>query len=613
MRLRIPRVMRSLAAAALCGSLALVAVPTHSGALTVPTTFVTLRGEGAWSMTGELVPWQNELESASSPINLNYTPNGSLLGRQDLALKQDDFAITGVPWQPGELDKVKGGASAFISAPVQVSTLVTYIEPTFQRPVPSFKTFKQICDPDDPTTWPPVGAKRPTDCFVRAAFTGPVHIPNENLAAMYLHYDGTGDLPLYAWNNADVLTAFGLNPATDAIDLADDGNPAIGPGVALRADGDETNYFIQQYVKAVAPDIWNGEVQSGAGIVQWEPISERIPIVPTFGATRDGAEQQIELMASGGCGVGGGSCPNANSPSGGVAGAPPSMLARFQSTFPGAPLLEAQMQNANGDWVPPTPESIDKAVAAGGETPLFALTNKVPGAYPLVWVDRLYAPAHGLSIAKTEGIAMLIRYLATSGQSKEAAVGDGQLTSDLANQALQAANALVTSNCTGSDRHIVSSSDPGPLAPASATAMKSIGTMLHCEPVAAATTTTTTFSSAGNTGSDNFGGGSSFTSNDGSSSLSSASGTGASNSGYSSGDTGSSSSGGSTGSGGGSSSSSASSGSGNALLVASQLPLTQPGGASGTDRLATFLLGAFLYLLFRKPIGRLFNRIAAKV
>ncbi len=50
-------------------------------------------------------------------------------------------------------------------------------------------------------------------------------------------------------------------------------------------------------------------------------------------------------------------------------------------------------------------------------TPLYALTNKVPGAYPLVWVDHLYAPAHGLSIEKTEALAAVIRYLATAGQA----------------------------------------------------------------------------------------------------------------------------------------------------------------------------------------------------
>lgn len=608
--MRVPRFLRSLAAAAVCGSVALVAMPTHSSALTLPTTFVSLHGEGAWSMTGELVPWQNELANANSPIDLNYTPNGTLLGRQDLALKQTDFAITGVGWQPGELNNVKGGASAFISAPVQVSTLVTYVEPPYENGGARFRTFVQICNPDDPTTWPP-GVVHPQDCFKRSDYTGPIHIPNENLAAMYMQQPGNTDLPLYSWNNPDVLSAFGLNPDTDAITDADGVFPSLGPGTAIRSDADEDSYFVQQYVKAGAPDVWSDVKSTSPFGISWEPITERYALQPSRTSSRNGAEQEIELLASGGCGVDGNACGSPNAPTGGITAAPPSALERFQSTFPSAPILEAAMQNANGDWVAPTPDSIDKAVAAGGDTPLYALTNKVPGAYPLVWVDRLYAPAHGLSIAKTEGLAMLIRYLATSGQAKEAAVGDGSLTPDLVNQALQSANALVTSNCTGSDRHVVSSSDPGPLAPASATAMKSIGTMLHCEPVAAPTTTTTTVSNGG--GSDFGAGFPSGVSDTGGSSFSSGTGTGATTSGYSSSDNGTSTGDGSTSSGGGGTTPAHNGGSGNALFVASQLPIPAPGGASGTDRLATFLLGAFLYLLFRKPIGRFFHRIAAKV
>jgi hypothetical protein len=609
------RRLRTLAAAAVCGSVALVAMPTHSGAIVLPTSFVSLHGEGAWSITGELVDWQNELASAKSAIDLNYTPNGTILGREDLALNQSDYAISGVGWQPGELDKVKGGASAFISAPVQVSTLVNYIEPTFQNGGARFRTAVEICNPDDPSTWPP-GVTHAQQCVVRSDYTGPVHIPNENLAAMYMQQPGDGDLPLYSWNNPSVLAAFGLNPDTDAITDHDAVFPALGPGTAIRSDGDEDTYYLQQFVKNGAPDVWN-DVKSTAPLgVSWEPITERYAIQPSRTSSRNGAEQEIELLAANGCGVDGNACGSPNAPTGGLTAAPPSALARFRSTFPQAPIIEAPMQNANGDWVSPTPDAINKAVDAGGDTPLYALTNNVPGAYPLVWVDRLYAPAHGLSVAKTEGLAMLIRYLVTTGQTKEAAAGDGQLTPALVDQALQSANQLVTSNCVGSDRKVVASTDPGPLAPDSATAMKSIGTMMHCEPVESATTTTTVPGGGGGTG-DNFGGGDTFNSGgsvtgDGSSFSSGSSTGGATTSGYTSSDGGSGSSGGSTASGGGSTAP-GHGGSGNALLVASQLPIPAPGGASGTDRLATFLLGAFLYLLFRKPIGRFFHRIAAKV
>src|SRR5579875_2760381 len=72
--------------------------------------------------------------------------------------------------------------------------------------------------------------------------------------------------------------------------------------------------------------------------------------------------------------------------------------------------------NAKSQYLDPTPSSIDTSVKAGGATPFYALTHKVKGGYPLTYIADLYAPAHGLSVERTEAIATLIRYLATGGQ-----------------------------------------------------------------------------------------------------------------------------------------------------------------------------------------------------
>ena len=146
---------------------------------------------------------------------------------------------------------------------------------------------------------------------------------------------------------------------------------------------------------------------------------------------------------------------------------------------PGVTLLE--LQNANGDWVGPTPDTINAAVDAGGDTPLFALDHKVPNAYPLVWVNHLYVHTSGLSIEKTEAIATLIRYLATDGQAVAKDVGEGRLPKTLADKALAAADDLVNSNCTQSDAVKLKSSDPGPYAPDGA-GMKAIGPMMQLLP-----------------------------------------------------------------------------------------------------------------------------------
>src|SRR5262249_53584125 len=139
----------------------------------------------------------------------------------------------------------------------------------------------------------------------------------------------------------------------------------------------------------------------------------------------------------------------------------------------------------------PSPKAISKAVAAGGETPFYALDHDAAGAYPLTWVDRIYVPAKGMSVAKTEAITTLMRYLATTGQEKEAPALEGRLSPALSAQTLSAADAVVQGNCTGTDRAIVKNRDPGQLAPPDATAMSSIGPMLHCVSVTPPTTTTT--------------------------------------------------------------------------------------------------------------------------
>lgn len=576
--------LRTAGAALACGLFMMFALTPTSNAATAEDTppFVELHGTGAWSVNGALVSWQNDLAGAKAAVDLNYVKHGTLIGRQDVVNGDADFVISGVPFTQAELKNVKGRAESFVSAPVQVATLATFVEP----PTGGFATITARCDPDDETTWPPDVTDGSVQCIVKAPYSGPIRIPHRNLGAMYLHYFGSPFSPLFAWNHADVKSAFGVQAIATAA--------AAGPSFAGRSDPDEISFYWQTYVKTAAPDVWDGNRQLNPDI-PWEPVTERVGKVA--GVTRDGAEQQLAQLNQGGCGVLG-TC--SNDVAGGVAPAPPSMLKGFNAAFPKQPIELAQMQNANGDWVGPTPDAINKAVDAGGATPLYALTNKVPGAYPLVWVDRLYAPAKGLNAAKTEGLAMTIRYLATSGQKYSTAAGEGRLSQALIAEALAAADALVRSNCQGADRRIVANADPGPLAPASATEMQQIGSMLHCESVVAGTTTTTitpatrvpfvdNLPPVDNTPVDTATG----------SEIGSGSATGSE-----------------------STPSPANSPSArvvekepqvkprSVLLTASRLPLPMPLGAAGPDRLAAFLLGAFLFLVLRKPLTRAAKRLA---
>jgi hypothetical protein len=518
-----------------------------------PAARLTLKGGGSWGPYREVLRWQDDLSEADQPIDLTYTPHGSLLGRQDFLDDKIDYVLSGVGFTPAELAEVPGGANGLIVAPVQVSSLGFLL----QSPIPDGLTeFVIHCDPDDPNT------PDPDSCLERRAYTGPVRIPNDNLAAMALRFPGPSQPPLTSWNNPAVLSAMGVDNFTTS--------PLAGPAPVLRSDADEASYYLQQWVATAAPSVWS-QLKAAESQVQWEPITERLP--RQAGASRDGVEQQGQQLTFGG------GDPASGTITGFTAGVfaplPASALSAVKQGAPNADLEFIQIRNANGDWVAPTPDSINAAVNAGGGAPNYALTNKVPGAYPLVWVDNLYAPAKGLSVQRTEATATLIRYLATDGQEVARPAGEGRLSPALVAMALAAANQLVKSNCEGPDRHVEDNTDPGPFAP-DLPGIKAIGTMSHCVQGAAAP------AGAGSGSGSGSGGSSSFTSSSDSSGAAASDDPGA------------------TGESGELKEKSGAS----AALSASKLPLPLPPIAGGLDRFATLLIGAAAYFVFRKPIRR---------
>ena len=463
------RAVRTLGAAVLAGAISVAVATPSSGRDERPhsaTVRVTAGRRRVEHHFGARARGRTSSRPRARSINLNYVKHGSFLGRQDLIAKNVDFAISGVPFTPDELSHVKGGASAFIDAPIQVATLATFVEP----PSGGFQAIVTRCDPDDPTTWPPDVTDGSSQCIVKTPYKGAVRIPSQNLGAMFLHYPFGAFPPLAPGTTPTSCRRSAWMRSRPAARLPRRGTPA--GRIPTRS-----TTTCRRSSRPPRPTCGRATSRP-IPTVPWEPITERLGQVvgrhprrcrATARPTRAG-----RMRDDGPC---------ANDVAGGVAPAPPSMVKQFRQAFPKQPVDLAELQNANGDWVAPTADAINKAVDAGGDSPLYALTHKVPGAYPLVWVDHLYAPAHGLSIEKTEGLAMTIRYLATTGQEKENATGEGRLSAALVAKALAAADKLVSSNCTGADRRIVTSSDPGPLAPPTATAMRAIGPMLHCEAV----------------------------------------------------------------------------------------------------------------------------------
>jgi hypothetical protein len=260
------------------------------------------------------------------------------------------------------------------------------------------------------------------------------------------------------------------------------------------------------------------------------------------------------------------------------------------NTFPAAQVQWAYMQNAHGDWVAPNPASIDAAVNAGGDQPLYALTNSVSGAYPLVWTDQMYVRASGLSTEKTEALATIMRYVAVAGQAVMAKHNDGQLSDAQVKEALAAADQVEKGNCKGSDRVLVQNSDPGRYAP-NIPEMQGIGKMYHCNPSASApssTTTSTTFAPFNPLSSSSFSNNSPINIP-----LTPLPAVPTATSDATATQTGSQAT------------TKKTTSSRPAALAASKLPVTEPSGSGGTDIKVAMLLGAALYFVLQGPARRL--------
>jgi hypothetical protein len=575
---------------------------SHRHAVAAPAApqTVVLNGEGSTDANGEVPTWKTDLFGSGEIglIDLHYLSNSGYSGRQDFLAGGLDYILSGVPFTAKELAQLPHGGSDIVDAPVHVAAMGILGGPVrASQPFFGQQTLGVI-------SWD--SQENPTF----NSYHGPIQLPAANLAAMLLHDTAN---PLEHWDNPSLRSAMGmtLNPSCDAPGHFDPdtgaffscdqffpfpNDPSDSPIGALRSDPSETNYYFQQYIQLAAPTYWTALQHALRRTL--DPNSESLQTL--VGATRPSVEQQVDWFST--------------ASSGGNLTPLPPYPKLSPKLSPGLQLGSwVQIQNGSGEWVQPTVAAINAAVHAGLNAPLYALTHPdatATPAYPLVWITHLYAPAHGLSVAKTEAMATTIRYLATAGQAAAASVGDGSLPDPLRAQALAAANQLVLSNCTGTGTSITSNSDPGPYAPASL-AKQNIGPMLHCSTPApppattttsaSTTTTTATFATAAPTG------GSGVSSGD----------TGAANAATASTATptiapagaatinASKQPRGPT----GAAPPSALPPKKGALTVAN-LPLGLPwAGGGGWDNLSALALGALLYLAARKPLGALIKAL----
>jgi ABC-type phosphate transport system substrate-binding protein len=445
---------------------------------TSTVTPVLLNGSGSWDVSDEITDWSNTLYGKSGNLTMNYIPTGGYLGRQDFVAGQDEFVISGVGFTSAQLKELKGGASDIIEAPVMPSA-VGFM---FQPPTGDF-------DVVNSTTGAEV-----------QHYDGPFNIPIANITAMMLDYGGidpsSGGLgdSYVEWDDPAIDKTWPGLRLGAGDELSTSNYITLGPLDYGRSEPNETSYYLQQLIIGKEKGLWDEALSEDD-----DPKPPTIhsftetfpPYVPV--ATRQGVELQVQALLA-----------NVGSlqTNGTVADVPPSAMAQvkaFNKNEVKHKLAQVEVKwlgvpNKDGQYLDPTPATIDAAVDAGGATPLYALNHRVKGGYPLTYIDDLYAPAHGLTMYQTDGVATLIRYLVTDGQKIPARYGDGRLSPTLIQQALTAANTVVKSNCTQSGESVLTTTNPGDYAP-KLPGIDGIGDMELCVATSSLPTTTTTSTS----------------------------------------------------------------------------------------------------------------------
>jgi hypothetical protein len=297
-----------------------------------------------------------------------------------------------------------------------------------------------------------------------------------------------------SWSNPELLTTWGLTRnATDkkwrlpGSDFYYDTFGGQVPMFTARYEPSAANLYLLTALSKVAPDQWKAYVaQTNVKGPSESFLGGHVNTIRSRGV--GSLLQYLDDQTT----------ATKNLFTGTMGPAPLWAVAQLQETYPNfnQALWVSELQNGSKEWVAPTSESVTKAIAAGGDTPLYALDHDAPGGYPLAWIDSMYVPATGLSIDEVNAVSAFIRFVATDGQDIVKADNDGVIGPDLVTKAFAAANAAVTSNCDAA-KGVARLEADSPYYPLAAVAPKlhALAPQMVCAtPVDPSTTTTTSTS-----------------------------------------------------------------------------------------------------------------------
>jgi ABC-type phosphate transport system substrate-binding protein len=184
------------ASLALVVALSATAGPAYAGP--------TINGSGSSFAKPEIDQWRAEVARNPYNLTLNYTAQGSTLGRQQYQAGLVDFAASDIPFTAQELPNLKGDRASFVYVPVSAGGLAFMYNLTDLS-----------------------GAR----------------VTNLNLtrrAACRIFTE-----PNMKWDDPEIV---GANPGLRL--------PSELVRAILRQDGSGTSYVLSEYCIAVAPDVW---------------------------------------------------------------------------------------------------------------------------------------------------------------------------------------------------------------------------------------------------------------------------------------------------------------------------------------------------------------------
>ncbi len=485
------RSARGSVAAAILLTALWASLPGAVDAATVqaPDTPISLSGEGTDYAEIVLRTLDSSASTSEAAPRFDYIGSNEAEGLRAFVEGRTDFYVGALPLdevQPGATDELKKGGGV-ISAPFQATGAVPFMSGPYG-------TGLRICDPGsvlDPETFDTVCPQPVTSLSaVRRGTAGDsLRLYPENIVQLF-----SQSTPSDLWFEPSFRSQ--ADPAGCRTDDAGECVQRIeapgvpGPVSGVRTDSAAINKFLQQYLKDEDPVAFRSRVLADLPDDQRDGyvITPRWPRSAQASRSPDsGLANAVQTWTN---------FQSSEIPKGGsIAFVHPlkavnAIAAEEKDALevPPKPVTDLWIADfvSDGEVRSGTPQAITKAVAAGGETPFFAATTPVPGAWPFSWVDRIYLPERGLSVDQTNAAALMLRLQMTAGQVVAAGIYDGQLTRAMVLEGLAAANKVVESNCAAAKGVVVKEKGAGPFTPATlGPVMEALGTVPWCQATAA--------------------------------------------------------------------------------------------------------------------------------